>query len=184
MRKVYLTVPFSQGDGIFDCNTKEKGDMSDFVNVEKFKEEASLHLETFGLGELRTYGRKVGLRAATKLKKEEVILQTLAVLCGEQKPDWTKQGAPRKNEYIPPALTAGMDKLISVYLYGEAPTEKYEPTPTPTVEEEKKEAEKPYYTITVRNGNGEKVMSLGTSLDFQIVLSNQKPITSAKIAKK
>lgn len=157
--------------------------MSDWVEVEKFKAEASLCLKNFSLEELRAYGRKVGLRAATKLKKKEVILQTIAVLCGEQEPDRTKRGAPRKNEYIPPKLIAGMDELISVYLYGETPTEKYEPTPTTTVEEEKKEAEKPYYTITVRKGNGEKVMSLGTSLDFQIILSNQKPITSTDITK-
>ena len=154
--------------------------MSDFVNVEKFKEEASLFLKNFSLGELRTYGREVGLRAATRLKKEEVILQTLAVLCGEQKPDPTKRGAPRKNEYIPSKLIAGMDELIRLYLHGETPM----PTPAPAVQEEKKEAEKPYYTITVQKENGEKVMSLGTSLNFQILLSNQKSFTSADMTQK
>ena len=153
--------------------------MSDRVNVGKFKEEANELLERFALGEVRTYGRKVGLRAATKLKKKEAILQTIAVLCGEQKPDFTNRGAPRKNEYIPPKLIAGMDELIRLYLRGEAPTPPT--TPVPPVEEEKKETEKPYYTITVQKGNGEKVMSLGTSLEFQIVLSNQKPITSTEL---
>ncbi len=152
--------------------------MSDRVNVEKFKEEANEHLKGFALGEVRTYGRKVGLRAATKLKKKDVILQTIAVLCGEQKPDFTNRGAPRKNEYIPPKLIAGMDELIRLYLRGEAPTPLTAPA---SVEEEKKETEKPYYTITVQKGNGEKVMSLGTSLEFQIVLSNQKPITSTEL---
>ena len=52
--------------------------MTDWVNVEKFKEEAFLFLNKFGLNGLRSYGRKVGLRAATKLKKKEVILQTIA----------------------------------------------------------------------------------------------------------
>ena len=152
--------------------------MSDRVNVEKFKEEAIVFLKTFGLEVLRPYGRKVGLRVATKLKKKEVILQTIAVLCGEQKPDFTNRGAPRKNEYIPPELIAGMEELIRLYLHGEAPTL---PTAHAPVQEEKKEAEKPYYTITVQKGNGEKVMSLETSLEFQIVLSNQKPITSTEL---
>ena len=167
---------FSRGDIYF---AKEKGDMSDFVNVEKFKEEASLFLKNFSLGELRTYGREVGLRAATRLKKEEVILQTIAVLCGEKSTAFTNRGAPRKNEYIPPKLIAGMDELIRLYLRGETPM----PTPAPAVQEERKEAEKPYYTITVQKGNGEKVMSLGTSLDFQIILSNQPPIISTDITK-
>ena len=153
--------------------------MNVWVDVEKFKEEANELLERFALGEVRTYGRKVGLRAATKLKKKEAILQTIAVLCGEQKPDFTNRGAPRKNEYIPPKLIAGMDELIRLYLRREAPTP---PTPpVPSVEEEKRDAETPYYTITVQKGNGEKVMSLGTSLEFQIVLSNQKPITSTEL---
>ena len=155
--------------------------MAEFVNVEKFKEEANVHLKKFAFGELRTYGRKVGLRAATTLKKKEVILQTLAVLCGEQKPDPTKRGAPRKNEYIPPDLIAGMDELIRVYLHGEPPISTS--TPTPVVQEEKKDVEeKAYYTITVRKENGEEVMSLGTSLNFQILLSNQKSFTSANMA--
>ncbi|MBO5240662.1 MAG: hypothetical protein J6B56_04485 [Clostridia bacterium] len=151
--------------------------MTDWVNVEKFKEEAFLFLNKFGLNGLRSYGRKVGLRAATKLKKKEVILQTIAVLCGEEKTAFTNRGAPRKNESIPPELIAGMDELIGRYLYGEVPM----PTPAPVVQEEKKEVEKPYYTITVQKGNGEKVMSLGTSLDFQILISNQKSITSAEL---
>ena len=154
--------------------------MNDCINKEKFKEEASLFLKTFGVEGLRPYGRKVGLRVATKLRKKEIILQTIAVLCGEQKTDFTNRGAPRKNEYIPPKLIAGMDELIKVYLHGEAPTPQ---ASTPVVEEEKKEAEKPYYMITIQTRNGEKVMSLGTNLDFQFILSNQKPITSKDITK-
>ena len=162
--------------------------MSDWANVKKFKEEATAHLEQFGLAGLHAYGRKVGLRAATRLKKKEVILETIAVLCGEQKPDRTVQGAPRKNEFIPPELIAGMDELIRVYLRGEAPMPTPMPTPTPTpalapVVKEEQEAEKPYYKITVQKGNGEEVLSLETSLDFQIILSNQKPIASADMAK-
>ena len=148
--------------------------MSDWVNVEKFKEEATAHLEQFGLAGLHAYGRKVGLRAATRLKKKEVILETIAVLCREQKPDRTAQGAPRKNEFIPPELIAGMDELIRVYLPNETPMQSTIPTPV----EEKEKTDKPYYKITVQKGNGETVLSLGTSLDFQIMLSNQKTITS------
>ena len=122
----------------------------------------------------------MGLRAATTLKLQEVILQIIAVLCGEQKPDPTRRGAPRKNEFIPPELIAGMDELIRVYLRGEAPM----PTPTPIVKEEKRQAEKPYYKITVQKGNGEEVLSLGTNLDFQIILSNQKNITSVDMAER
>ena len=160
----------------------EKSDMV-WTDVEKFKEEAFLFLKQFGIRGLQSYGRKVGLRVSTKLKKKEAILETIAVLCGEQKPDFTNRGAPRKNEYIPPELIAGMEKLISLYLYGEALAENCEPTPILTPVEEKAGDKKPYYTITVKKENGETVMSLGTSLDFQIILCNQKPITSEKIAK-
>ena len=80
MRKVYLTVPFSQGSGIFDfCKKGERG--MEWVNVEKFKREAGLCLQKFGLQALRSYARKVGLPIATKLNKEEMILQTIAVIC-------------------------------------------------------------------------------------------------------
>ncbi len=154
--------------------------MSDLVNVEKFKEKASLLLEGFATKGLRPYGRKVGVPITTKLKKEEMILEIIAVLCGEKAPEFTSRGAPRKNQFIPPELIATMDELIRVYLRGEAPTQPTIPTP---VEEEKKETEKPYYTITVHKGNGEKVMSLGTSLDFQIILSNQPPITKQNVEK-
>lgn len=154
--------------------------MSDWVNVKEFKEKATAHLEQFGLAGLHAYGRKVGLRAATTLKLQEVILQIIAVLCGEQKPDPTRRGAPRKNEFIPPELIAGMDELIRVYLPNETPM----PTPTPIVKEEKQGTEEPYYKITVQKGNGETVLSLGTSLDFQIVLSNQKTITSFDMAER
>ena len=163
-----------------------KSDMV-WVDVEKFKEEATAYLGQFGLAGLHAYGRKVGLRAATTLKMQEVILQIIAVLCGEQKPDPTRRGAPRKNDFIPPELIAGMDELIRVYLRGEAPILPPESTPTPApapvVKEEEQESEKPYYTITVRKANGETVLSLGTNLDFQIILSNQKPIASADMAK-
>ncbi len=157
--------------------------MNDWVNVEKFKEEAILFLKTFGLEVLRPYGRKVGLRVATKLKKKDVILQTIAVLCSEQEIDRTNRGAPRKNEYIPPELIAGMDKLISLYLYGEVLAGNCEQTSISTPIEEKAGEQKPYYTIIVKKENGETVMSLGTCLDFQIVLSNQKPITSTELTK-
>lgn len=130
-----------------------------------FKEYTREFLSQQGLESLRVYGRREGLRVATKLKKKELIEQTIAVLCGEQKPDRTVRGAPRKNEYIPSDFIEYMNELKSVYLCGEAPTEKPQ------------DFEKPYYTITVRAENGKEVASFGTRLDFQIIISKQKPIT-------
>ena len=46
--------------------------MREFVNVEKFKERATLYMKGCSLPILWVYGRKVGLRVATKMKKEEV----------------------------------------------------------------------------------------------------------------
>ena len=71
-----------------------------------------------------------------------------------------------------------MEELMEIYLCGETPT----PKPLPVVEN-KKEEEKPYYKITMQTREGEEVMCIGTSLDFQIVLSNQKTITRQVRAK-
>ena len=119
------------------------------------------------------------MRVATMLKKNELIKQTIAVCCGEQAPDFTSRGAPRKNDFVPPELIEKMEELMGFYLRGETPESV--PAPMPAVEEKKKE-EKPYYKITVQTREGVEVMSLGTSLDFQIVLSNQRPITRQDVA--
>ena len=153
--------------------------MNDWVNVAKFKERAALYMQLYSITVLRTYGRKIGVPNATTLKLEELIREIIAVLCGEKKPKFTRVGAPRKNEFIPPELIVGIDELVKVYLRDEASTLPTSPTP---VAQEEKESEKPYYTITVQNRNGEKVMSLGTSLDFQILISNQRPIARQDVA--
>ena len=150
----------------------------EWVNVEKFKREAGLCLQKFGLQALRSYARKVGLPIATKLNKEEMILQTIAVICGERTPAFTKRGAPRKNEFVPPELMAEMDELVKVYLRGEEPSRLAEQEERKTEREEEKP---PYYTIIVQNEKGERVACFGTNLDFQIVISNQRTITSADV---
>ena len=152
--------------------------MSGWLNVEQFKKEATLQMQKYSLASLWAYGRKVGLRVATRMKKDEVIKQTIAVLCGERAPDFTLRGAPRKNDFVPPELIGTMEELMRVYLRGETPAT----TTFPAVKDEKKE-EKPYYKITVQTREGVEVMSVGTSLDFQIVLSNQKAITRQDTAK-
>ena len=154
---------------------KEKGVMENttrFVaDVKGFKEKAREFMPQHSLELLRIYGRREGLRAATRLKKTELIEQTIAVICGEQKPDRTARGAPRKNEYIPSDFLEYMNELKNVYLCGEVPAEQ------PCDFERKDVFEKPFYTITVRAENGKEVASFGTRLDFQIIISNQQPIT-------
>ena len=152
--------------------------MSGWLNVEQFKREAENYLKRFGVKTLHAYGRSKGLRIATMLKKDELIKQTIAICCGEQAPDFTARGAPRKNDFVPPELIGTMEELVRVYLRGETPAT----TTFPAVKDEKKE-EKPYYKITVQTREGVEVMSVGTSLDFQIVLSNQKAITRQDTAK-
>ena len=157
----------------------------DWFNVDEFKRLATAYLGDASLEMLRTYGRKVGLRAATKLKKQALIQETIAVLCGEKKPDRTVAGAPRKNEFLPPEFIVGMETLKKEYLgideWGEQSDNSGEEEVVDGRVKEKKVDKKPYYIITVSDEKGEEVARFGTRLDFQISISNQPPIIRGKL---
>ena len=113
MRKVYLTVPFSQGDGIFLREDKmEEGKFAEF------KKDCTLYLSTLGLNTLRSYGRFLCLQAPTKRKKGALVESIVGVLCGEVATQRSKKGAPIKNDYVEPEVFEEITRLQNLY-FGE-----------------------------------------------------------------
>ena len=142
-------------------------------DVKGFKENAGAFMENYSINLLRIYGRREGLRDATRMNKDKLISETIAVICGEKQPDRTRRGAPRKNEFIPLDFLESMEQLKRKYLFGEEPK-------IAQPDCEKEADERPFYTITVNDEQGRQVACFGTRLDFQIIISNQQTITSAE----
>ena len=69
-------------------------------DVVGFKEYCTKYLEEAGLNQLRVYGRYVGLRTPTVLKKKDLIKEIVAMICGETKPCHTNRGQPVKEQVI------------------------------------------------------------------------------------
>lgn len=65
-----------------------------------FRKLCEEYLNHLSVGDLRCYGRFLNLTAPTRLKKAELIMEIVGVLCGEKDPVRTKRGAPIKNNYF------------------------------------------------------------------------------------
>ena len=185
MRKVYLTVPFSQGNGIFDKKQEEQTAMQQTQkesDIEQFRLNATLYLETYTLDQLRAYGRNMGFRASTKLKKDKLITEIIAEHCKERPPDKkSRRGQPAKNNFFPLEIVEDINKLKIKYFnaldlsVSENCGENNVNAPSLLEDcsgkiEKEKIVPKPYYTITIRKSKGEDITSISTNLDFQIVL--------------
>lgn len=72
---------------------------------EQFKRDCRLYFKDVILGELRSYGREVGVESPTKLKKSELIEEILAILTKEKEP------VPRSNKGAP-VLAKGVDARV------------------------------------------------------------------------
>ena len=59
-----------------------------------FKELCQSSLKSFGVSDLRCFGRYLQLERPTDMKKDLLIDEILAVLCGEIQPTRTNRGAP------------------------------------------------------------------------------------------
>ena len=90
-----------------------------------FKQACEAYLSTLSLTLLRSYGRSLQLKAPTKTGKSALIKEIIEVLCGEEKPQRNKRGAPIKNNYVDPALIEKVNELKERYL--EHKTKKSEP---------------------------------------------------------
>ncbi len=89
-------------------------------DVERFKTEGRLFLNTKGLASLRSYAREIGVDSPTKDKnKPELIECILAVLTGETLAiEKSKRGAPVKSDVIDPTMPKEMERLCALYLEG------------------------------------------------------------------
>ncbi len=86
-------------------------------NVTDFKRECELYLSSLGISVLRILGRKLHLQTPTACKKEQLIGEIIAVLCGEITPTRTNRGAPIKFDYLPIFVMDKIEELREKYLY-------------------------------------------------------------------
>lgn len=69
------------------------------------------------IGNLRSYGRQVGVKNPTTKKKGELIDLTVKVLTGELKPCFPNgRGAPIKDDYVDPKIPEEIERLKLLYL--------------------------------------------------------------------
>ncbi len=81
-----------------------------------FKKLCVEYLHQWGIMDLRSYGRSLGLPAPTKLKKAELIEEIIEVLCEERGAVRTKRGAPIKNKRIEEEIPSESTKYVRIFL--------------------------------------------------------------------
>ena len=80
--------------------------------MQRFKSECKSYLQTLGIGDLRSYGRYVGVERPTTKNKEELIDSIIAVLVGEISPiPCSKLGAPVLNKRVDPNIIEAVEAL-------------------------------------------------------------------------
>ena len=100
-----------------------------------FKELCAIYLMGFSLTDLRGYGRYLNLQRPTAYKKEQLVEEITAVLCGERTQTRTKRGAPIKNHYFPQEILYEIESLRQVYLEkNEANAREKEPPAQPALQ--------------------------------------------------
>lgn len=111
-------------------------------NITAFKYACKECLSSASLAELRSYGREeVGVARATTKKKEVLIEEIIAILCGELAPiPKSKKGAPVLDHRDNSKLIAKIESLRLQYLVGSASTSElnYENAPKFDFEAERK----------------------------------------------
>ncbi len=80
--------------------------------MKSFQNACRAYLSSLGIGDLRNYGREIGVARPTAKKKEELVEEIIAILCGLQVPiPVSKQGAPVKNDRVDERIVAHLSKL-------------------------------------------------------------------------
>ncbi|MBE5740860.1 MAG: hypothetical protein E7349_08470, partial [Clostridiales bacterium] len=88
-------------------------------SLSEFKYSCKAYLGTLSIGQLRSYGRNIGVAKSTTMKKELLIDAIVSVLAGETPPiARSRKGAPVKNEYVEPDIPQMIEKLSMQYLSG------------------------------------------------------------------
>ncbi len=84
--------------------------------IQEYREEARQYLSSLGLGDLRNYGRQVGVVRPTTINKKELIETILGILTGELEPiSVSNQGAPVKNGRVDERILQTMSELKAKY---------------------------------------------------------------------
>ena len=108
--------------------------------METFKKACKEYLNTISIDDLRRYGRYVGLQRPTDMKKQALIDEIIAMLCGEKSPSRNCRGAPIKNNGVLESIPLKIEQLRKELLgYSvkniESPTEKFIDVESTVVEE-------------------------------------------------
>ncbi len=86
------------------------GAMQQFVNA------CQLYLFGLSLGDLRSYGRTIGVSRPTAKKKEDLIADIIGILTGTMQPiPVSKQGAPVKNDRVDDRIPAKIAQLVNMF---------------------------------------------------------------------
>jgi len=91
--------------------------------VEEFKEICRYYLSTLALSTLQIYGRGLGLRRPSTMKRADLTEDILKVLCGEEIEPRNKKGLPIKDTNVG-VIAREIEALQKKYLWGilEEPT--------------------------------------------------------------
>jgi transcription termination factor Rho len=88
----------------------------------RFEIEAEEFLDKQNIGELRAYGRHVGVEKPTELKKKALISAIIGIFLGEiPSVPRSKRGAPIRADYFNPKISETMDELYESYGVGVEP---------------------------------------------------------------
>ncbi len=84
--------------------------------VEQYSNACRHYLSKLGIGDLRSYGREVGVARPTTKNKEDLIEAIVGILSGKLQPiEVSKQGAPVKNDRVDDRILAQIAKLRLEY---------------------------------------------------------------------
>ena len=71
--------------------------MEQNAEMQRYKNACREYLTIVGLTDMQVYGRELGLRRPTAMRKADLIEEILKALCGEEIEGRNQRGAPIKN---------------------------------------------------------------------------------------
>lgn len=129
------------------------------TETDAFKNACKLYLSKFGINELRSYGRELGVFRPTDKKKEDLLEQIIGVLSEEISPvEKNNKGAPLKNTYVPSEIPEKIAALRAEYL-GERSEEEKDKAATDSFEEFdiQKFQNRPRKMLVVKDGAADQI---------------------------
>ncbi len=94
----------------------------------QFKYACKAYLSSLSIGQLRSYGRNIGVAKSTTMKKEDLIRSIIAILSEEAAPvARSRKGAPVKNEYVEPEIPKRIEEMRIQHLSGTSAPVYYSP---------------------------------------------------------